>query len=453
LSIGDDTHSPDQCQHSLHAAEQLGLALDVLEAQGMLDPDSPQVQDFVLAYLKDTTMHEVGHTLGLRHNFRASRWRTAEQLSDPLLGKDKGNSASVMDYAPINLPMPGQRAGAPFQTTLGPYDYWAIEYGYKPLPEDPLQAKAMLRAIAQRSDDPAWAESLAYGTDEDNAQGLDPQALAFDLGNDPVVHARTRLAIVHDLFERQASRRLKPDEEPSLLRRSVGFGLREMARTGQILLRQIGGLLTRRDGPGSGRDMLAPLPATQQRAALQLLMKDFLSPDAVSLPPALQRRLAPDFLDRQGGDGHGLPTMATDMSWADQQLALQRQVLTTLMSESLAERLLDNIDKTRDTDKHPLTPQELHRTLQQTIWSQSTLPAAQDSARRNLQREHVNQLASAIRKATTAWLLHTSATALTPWQQRCRPASCAWRPDHAHQHPAMRVTRRGDHDGHAVRRQ
>jgi hypothetical protein len=385
---------PDACMHSAQSAEQLGLALDVLEAQGVLDPDSPQVQQFVLAYLKDTTMHEVGHTLGLRHNFRGSRWHSAQELTDPVLTQKEGNSASVMDYAPINLPMPGHRAGMPFQTTLGPYDYWAIEYGYKPLPEDKAQAQQALRAIAQRSADPALVDELAYGTDEDYAAGLDPQALAFDLGRDPVAFARTRIAIVRDLFERQARRELKPDDDPTLMRRSVSYGLRELARTSQILARQVGGLVTRRDAPG-GRDLLAPLPAAQQRAALDMLISDFLSPNALELPPALQRKLAPDYLERQEGGEPGMP-VATDFSVAEQQLGMQRAIVSYLMNESLSERLLDNIDKTRDIEKQPLTVGELYRTLQDAIWSNGAVPVGTDSARRNLQRAYVNVLATAI---------------------------------------------------------
>ena len=160
------SHSPESCEQPEYGAEQLGLGLDILTHGGPIDPDSPEVRAFVLAYLKDTTMHEVGHALGLRHNFKASRWHTAEELAHPLLGKEQGNSASVMDYAPINLPQPGQPMAAPFQTTLGPYDYWAIEYGYKPLSEDSQVAQAELQQIAARSSDPKWQDKLAYGTDE-----------------------------------------------------------------------------------------------------------------------------------------------------------------------------------------------------------------------------------------------------------------------------------------------
>ncbi|AWI53888.1 hypothetical protein DEH84_10950 [Aquabacterium olei] len=383
----------EQCQHAEHAAEQLGLALDVLATRGELDPDSPEVEAFVLAYLKDTTMHEVGHALGLRHNFRASRWRTADELAHPTLGARAGNSASVMDYAPINLPLPGQPRPAPFQTTLGPYDFWAIEYGYKPLPADPTQAAAALRAIAARSAEPAWREALAFGTDEDNLLGLDPQALTFDLGRDPVVFARQRLAIVRDLFDRQARRSPQPGDDAALPRRAVAYGLRELSRTSQILLRQVGGLVTRRDDPASGRDLLVPLPAAEQRAALTLLLDELLAPGAVSLPPALLRRLAPDYLDRQ--DQRDLTPQLTDFSVAEQELTRQRLLLDGLMAESLAERLLDNADKVRDQERRPLTVAELHQRLRDAVWAPPRHPV--DAAqRRNLQREHVNRLAQAV---------------------------------------------------------
>ncbi|MGH6647136.1 zinc-dependent metalloprotease [Aquabacterium sp.] len=390
-------HSPDEaCDHAAQAAEQLGYGLELLESapQG-LDPDSPDVQAFVLAYLKDTTMHEVGHTLGLRHNFRGSRWHTAEQLASPALTLREGNSASVMDYAPINLPLPGRPAPAAFQTTLGPYDYWAIEYGYKAIdgPEAPA-----LRQIAERSADPAWADKLDFGTDEDDYLGLDPQSLTFDLGRDPVVFARQRLTIAKDLIARQAHDKVGPQDDPALLRRRVTYALRDVGRTSQVLMRQVGGLVTRRDAPGSGRDPLDPLPAATQRAALDLLAQTLLSPQALSLSPSLQRRMVPDYFERIEGYG-----ARTDFSVADTLLTLQRAVLDTLMTDSLAERLLDNIDKTRDRHDAPLTVQELHQRLKDAVWGLGVKPPKGDDApwRRNLQREYVNHLSALVVRSSS----------------------------------------------------
>ena len=85
-------------------------------------------------------MHEVGHTLGLRHNFKASTIFTLDALNTktgkPLLG-------SVMEYDAVNIAPEGKKQGDYYTTTIGPWDYWVIEYAYKPIdaskPEDELK--------------------------------------------------------------------------------------------------------------------------------------------------------------------------------------------------------------------------------------------------------------------------------------------------------------------------
>ena len=120
--------------------------------------------------LKEVTMHEVGHTLGLRHNFKASTLYSLDELNDAAKTADTGIGASVMDYNPVNIMPEGKTQGDFFSTTIGPYDMWAIEYGYKPLtggsPDGELPE---LKKIAARSGEPG----LAYATDEDT-RGIDP---------------------------------------------------------------------------------------------------------------------------------------------------------------------------------------------------------------------------------------------------------------------------------------
>ncbi|HEY1394219.1 MAG TPA: zinc-dependent metalloprotease, partial [Methylibium sp.] len=404
-------HNPLQCDQAEMAAEQLGYMLDVLEARGELEPDSLEAQQFVLDYLKDVTMHEVGHTLGLRHNFRASRLYTEAQLSDPEFTRTHALTGSVMEYAPINLARAGERGGTPFQTTLGPYDYWAIEYAYKPIPAD--QEAAELKRIASHSAE----RQFAYGTDEDNFLGIDPEALQFDLGADPLAFARKRLDIARELLSRQEGRELKHGEDYSVLRRSVSYALRDVARATGVAARQIGGVLTLRDFPGSGRDPLEPLPAATQRETLELLARGLLAADSFKISPALQRRLAPDFQERTDAIFGGEPMVATDFSPAQQVLEVQRALLAQLMSDGVAVRILDSEAKAaRGTDAFRLS--ELYSRLDREVWSELAGGGDIPSLRRELQRDYVNRLSglllrpAALSRADARSLLRAQAQSL-----------------------------------------
>ncbi len=390
-------HGP-QCDHADFAAEQLSYAMDVLEARGDLDPSGPEAEQFVIDYLVDVTMHEVGHTLGLRHNFRSSLVYTERELSDPRFTAANGLAGSVMEYAPINLARPGQAGGTPFQTVLGPYDYWAIEYAYKPIA--PEQEKAELQRIAARSAEP----QLAYGTDEDNFLGIDPESLVFDLGPDPMDFAEKRIAIARDLLSRQELRTLKPDADYSVLRRAIGYAVRDAGRAAGILARQIGGVRTLRDYPGSGRDPLLPVGAAQQRQALDVLARGVLAADAFQLSPALQRKLAPDYTDRTAAVFDAGDPGATDYSIAGVVLGMQRALLAQLMSDGVATRLLDSEGKVdaRSGSASAFRLSELYTRLTKEVWSELGKSGDIATSRRELQREHVNRVSSMLLRPTAS---------------------------------------------------
>lgn len=395
MQIGADAQTrfdPRACEAAEQGAEQLGYAIDVLAARGEIDPNGPEAEEFVRAYLKDTAMHEVGHTLGLRHNFRASRIYTNEQLADPEFTRTHALTGSVMEYAPINLSPSGAPKVAPFQTTLGPYDYWAIEYAYKPL--EPAAERAELAKIAARSTEP----ELAFGTDEDNFLGIDPESLQFDLGNDPDAFARKRFAIARDLFKRQETRQLGPDEDYAVLRRSLNFAINDVARSVGVLARQIGGVRTLRDHPGSGRDPLQPISAAAQRDALDVISRGLFAADSFVVTPALQRRLAPDFQERGDSLQFGAGLIETEYSPPQRVLAVQRAVLNQLMSDNVAGRILDNqrvgAGGRAGTANDSFQLSELYARLDRDIWSEldGTRSGDISAPRRELQREYLNRV-------------------------------------------------------------
>jgi hypothetical protein len=175
----------------------------------------------------------------------------------------------------------------------------------------------------------------------------------------------------------------------------------------------MGGVRTLRDFPNTGRDPLQPLPATAQRAALQLLSQRVLAADAFVISPALQRRLAPDFFER----GEQLAT-PTEYPLAQTVLDLQRAILNRLMSDALAARVLDSEAKF-STPAQALRLGELYDQLEADVWSELAGNSADiPQARRDLQREHVNRMAALVLRPATMTrsdaraLLRTRSTAL-----------------------------------------
>jgi hypothetical protein len=135
------------------------------------------------------TMHEVGHALGLTHNFRGSNWRSMEEIFD----REKTNgmiSASVMDYLPINFSPIGTAQGDFANTRLGPYDIWAIQYGYSSEFND-----AKRRELLSRS------SKSEYAFAENNLRSINPYILQEDLTDTPLEYAKTRFQFALDVSE------------------------------------------------------------------------------------------------------------------------------------------------------------------------------------------------------------------------------------------------------------
>ncbi len=399
MADGSAASGVDRCLAAEQGAAQLGYAIELLAADAGVagaDDDATEAaaEALVRSYLKNLVMHEIGHALGLRHNFRASHVVDDAHLSDPVWSREHPMTGSVMDYVPANLPAPGAPAPEVYQQQLGAYDFWAIEYAYRPLAPD--EERAELSRIAARSAEP----ELAFGTDEDAALGIDPEVLQFDLGSDPLAHVAKRLAIARDLIARAERQGLADGDEYARLRRRVSYALLDIGGATGIALRQIGGMLTLRDRAGSGRDPLQPVPAAPQRAALDLLAREVLSTRGLAVSASLQRRLAPDYFDRAENLGRGGP-ITTEFQPEQVLGGLQRSVLNQLMSDALAQRLLDQQGKVR-AGEDALTLAELLDRVRTEVWSELARPEAGriEPLRRELQREHASRLASALLRPT-----------------------------------------------------
>ncbi|HET9822427.1 MAG TPA: zinc-dependent metalloprotease [Burkholderiaceae bacterium] len=388
----------DACDYAESALSQMQFALDTLIAMGELPPDGPEVEAFVQGALKDVVMHEVGHALGLKHNFKASTVFTPEQLRDPDFTARHGIVSSVMDYNAFNLPLPGEPRGELYPRDIGPYDHWAIEYAYRPL--DPAREAEELERIASRSTDPLLAYADDFDADGFGFEGVDPLVNRWDLGSDPLAYADRRLALTRALWQRAQGWTPRPGEGVLRQRSMFGTGFGQLRLAATMASKFIGGLHTVREVPGTpaaaGRKAtFVPVDPALQRRALDLLARGIFSVDSFRFPPAFVANLAPDFV---------AGTDRTPVSIPAQVLRVQTAALDRLLSPGVASRLLE-LPLLQQTPPQAGRPaiglDDLYSTLQSSIWSELRRGGEIDPLRRNLQREHLRRVQTTLVRSPT----------------------------------------------------
>jgi hypothetical protein len=396
-------HAPgESCTFAFDALEQASFAFELMVARGQLVRDSAQARAFVDAAVKSVVIHEVGHALGLRHNFKASAAVDSRQLQDRAFAAENGLAASIMDYVPANIPADDDRqVGAVLMTTVGAYDRWAIEFGYRQF-ADGEEAQS-LQAIAARS---AADARLAYATDEDAGgdgssprfpPGIDPLTNRFDLGADPLAYFDRQFKLARELWRRTEKRPLGADDDFRVFRSNLERGLYYIQTAAPGIVKYVGGVYVNRDRAGSGRPLLTPVEAAKQRDALKLLARELFAGDSFRFDPQFMRRLGIDqFARMEDGAARG-----PDFSLSEAVLRIQRGALDQLMSESLAQRLADAEPKVQDPRKL-LSYAEVQSTLTDAVWSELRAGRDIDSLRRNLQREHLRRLTAALLRPTPA---------------------------------------------------
>ncbi|HQR71508.1 MAG TPA: zinc-dependent metalloprotease, partial [Burkholderiaceae bacterium] len=404
------------CTYHDLAAREVGFALALLEARGEFDPDSPEADRLVAEFLKDVTMHEVGHTLGLRHNFRASITSTQQQLSNRSYAERYGLTGSVMEYSPVNLALKGEPQGAYFTPTLGAYDFWAIEYAYKPIA--PEQEKAELERIAARASE----AQLAFATDEDVAFSIDPLVNQMDLGSDPLGFYKRRVKLSQELWLRLEARQLPAGESYSMLRRRFLTGFTQVAMAMSLAAKYVGGSELTNETAGSGRLPITPVTAARQREALVVITEGLFKTDSFRVSPEFMRKLVSDRLERDAlylSNPQGVPALA-ELGLSDRILTVQRDVLNRVMSPTVARRIVDaRAQAPKGSESFTLA--ELYSTVQLAIWDEARRGTEAEVLRRNLQREHLRRMTAAVLGSSAGYpadaraLLRRDARQLQGW--------------------------------------
>jgi len=357
-------------------------------ARGFLDPDAPLSKEFIHQMLRMVAAHEVGHTLGLRHNFKSSGSTPYNKLNDKKTIEEIGMTGSVMDYATPNLAFNSSDQGYYYGPTVGSYDKWAIEWGYKDVDgDDEWTENKNLQGLAAM----ATEKANLYGTDEDTypMAAMDPRSNIRDLSDNPLAWAKERMMIVDDLMGEKLIDRVVEDGGSYVsLRYAVATLMLQRYTATRMLVKNIGGAYTSRDHRGSSQMPIEPVPVSAQRDALKFVIDEGFNSAAFLLPTSMVNRMMDDKMWSWENNLFS-STRRFDYplsSWAS---AYQVAMLYNLLNPGIQTRIVE----ASVSQSQALKLSELYGGLTKKIWTSNTTPSGRTAAvDRNVQRAYTQIL-------------------------------------------------------------
>jgi hypothetical protein len=386
-----DENDVDMTGRKCTYADQLQLnvmtGMQALRARGATQIE---MRDYINQAITGLILHEMGHTMGLNHNMKASQMLSPKEINDRSITGDKGVMGSVMDYEIVNLAKKGQTQGDYFSSRPGPYDFWAIQYGYTTPLADPAAEKARMNALLARSTEPA----LAFGNDADDMRspggGIDPRINTGDMTNDAIGYMTDRFAVMNDLMTTLQSRYSTPGQSYHELRNAYLVLTGQMATAATVISRYVGGVYVDRafvGQPGATKPF-TPVSRADQKRAMASLAANVFAPNAFSSPANMYAYLQ---MQRRGFDFFGTPE---DPKIHDRVLATQRSVLSQLLHPRVMTRITDS---RLYGNQYPLA--EVMSDLTSAIFD-ADASGNVNTFRQNLQMEYVNRLVAIITPPT-----------------------------------------------------
>ncbi len=331
--------------------------------------------------IRFVSSHEVGHTLGLRHNFGSSSTMPVEKLRDKAFVEANGHTPSIMDYARFNyVAQPGDNiTDKGLFPRIGDYDLWAIEWGYRWNPEAKTPEED--RIIQNRlTVEKLKNKRLMFLTESDPD---DPRAQSEDLGDNAMKASAYGIKNLQRIVVKLPEWTREPNEGFESLNELYGNVVSQFSRYMGHVVKNVGGIMTTPKTVEQQGVVVQFVPESKQKEALTFLNEQlFKTPDWL---------INPQITNLTGGN-----TLTTIGN-------LQNGILGRLISHNTLNKLL----RFEAEEKAPYTAIEMLTDLRKMVWSELAARKPVDIYRRNLQKAFTERMINAVTPPPTP----TAATA------------------------------------------
>ncbi len=364
------------CAFANTMQKEIMFASAVANATGASDLEMERIKKESMTAL---IMHEVGHTLGLNHNMKASQLFSPEQLANPEFIKGKCLTASVMDYATLNITRDRSKQGQYDDVAVGPYDIWAVEAGYTP-----FKTTKEHQDLLNKSTRP----DLIFGNDADDmrapGKSIDPRVMTGDQSNDAIRYSIDRIELSNDLMKDAKENFTVKGQSYQELRRVYYVLSGQKSSAANIISRYIGGVYVNRAmaGQQGAKQPYTPVSFADQKRAMNALKKYVFAPNAFNAPNDLYNYIA---MQRRGFNFISAPE---DPKIHNQILSYQKNVLNHILHPNTLQRITDS-----ELYGNTYTLSIFMTDLNHAIFK-SDINSSVNSFRQNLQLEYTNMLIS-----------------------------------------------------------
>ncbi len=316
--------------------------------------------------IRFVSSHEVGHTLGLQHNWGSSFAVPVDSLRSPHYTSTHGTAPSIMDYARFNyVAQPGDNV-TNFFPAIGPYDKWAIKWGYSWLPgvASSEAERPMLNAwVKERAGDPQYFFGRQTGLK------IDPRSQNEDLGDDAVKASQYGVANLKRILPRLIEWTDREGENYDDLDELYGQVVQQWGRYMGHVAANVGGVYETYRTYDQDGIVYEPVPAARQQAALAFINQEvFQTPDWMLDPQILRRIEHAGALDR-----------------------IQR-AQATVLGQLLDAPKMARLIEAEAIDENTYTAPQLLADVRQGVWSELKSGQAIDVYRRALQRSYLTAM-------------------------------------------------------------